>query len=249
MLTKRCAIVRACEQAGARSGSLASSAWFAQRCFDVWPTYRTFVRDGHKRLHAALMRHGGPERWAGELGVPRVAQRRGRRLSDDEIRDALRALLREHRPSRFPSQAWLREHGPAGLSSAVKSSGGTQRWANEFGMPATKQSRWTDERIERELRRLCAGTARWPTPAEFRAGRMRRAIQRRVSRARKSLVGAAARSRGRPSAPTTTPVALRPPSSVGHSVGQTRWSALVSHDEAHLRDEAIRPQHGANGPG
>jgi len=74
---------------------------------------------------------------------------------------------REHLPPRFPSQAWLREHGPAGLASAVKSSGGAQRWANEFGMPAAKRSRWTDERIERELRRLCAGTANWPTRAEF----------------------------------------------------------------------------------
>jgi len=77
-------------------------AWFARRCFDVWPTYRTFVRDGHKRLHAELMRRGGPQRWAGELGVPVVVHPRGRRRSDDEVRAELRALLRQHWPGRFP---------------------------------------------------------------------------------------------------------------------------------------------------
>ena len=142
-------------------------AWFARRCFDAWPTYRTFVRDRHKGLHAELMRRGGPDRWADELGVPVVAHPRGRRRSDDEVRAELRALLRQHRPGRFPTQAWLREHGPAGLASAVSSSGGTQRWARELGMAPAKRVHWSDEDVERELRRLSASTRRWPTRSEF----------------------------------------------------------------------------------
>ncbi|MDQ3676370.1 MAG: hypothetical protein M3401_06135 [Actinomycetota bacterium] len=113
------------------------------------------------------MRFGGPERWAGELGVPVVDHRVGARLSDGEIREALRELLRAHRPARFPSRAWLRDHGPAGLADAVRRSGGTQRWASELGMPAAGHCRWTDERIERELRLMCAGKDRWPSRAEF----------------------------------------------------------------------------------
>jgi len=93
-------------------------------------------------------------------------------MGDDEIHAALRVLLREQRPRRFPSEAWLRQHGSAGLGSAVRSSGGTVRWARELGMAPARETRWSDERIECELRTLCAGTTRWPTRAEFtEAGR------------------------------------------------------------------------------
>jgi hypothetical protein len=49
-------------------------AWFAQRCFEKWPPYSAFVRDRRKRLHAALMRHDGPQHWAQELGVRFIAR-------------------------------------------------------------------------------------------------------------------------------------------------------------------------------
>ena len=59
-------------------------------------------RDGRKRLHAEVIRCGGAARWALELGVPRMVHPRRAGLGDEEIAAALRRLLREHRPERFP---------------------------------------------------------------------------------------------------------------------------------------------------
>lgn len=154
-------------------------AWFAHRAFDRWPTYRTFARDGHKRLHAAVVRTGGAERWAAELGVPVRSRPRGAALSDDEAGDALRQLLRAHRPARFPTAAWLKHHGPPGLAAAVRRTGGGAHWARVLNIPAPHPARWTDELIEAELRRVCAHTGGWPTRAEFEAARatgVRRAV-------------------------------------------------------------------------
>jgi len=88
-------------------------AWFAQRCFDDWPPYSAFVADRPKRLHAALMRHGGPERWAQELGVAFIVRPPGAQRSEAQIRDSLRVLFREHRPRRFPVRALAARARPA----------------------------------------------------------------------------------------------------------------------------------------
>jgi hypothetical protein len=144
-------------------------AWFAERAIEQWPSYNTFVADGRKPLHAAVMRFGGPQRWAVELGVPLIRRRPGPQHNDPEIRESLRALFREHRPQRFPSDRWLREHGPPGLAAAVKRTGGGQRWARELGVPGPRPARWTEELIEIELRLLCAGKTYWPTRDEFAA--------------------------------------------------------------------------------
>jgi hypothetical protein len=151
-------------------------AWFAQRAIEQWPPYRTFVADGRKRLHAQLMGYGGPQRWAAELGVPLVRRHSGPQHNDAEIRDSLRALLREHRPQRFPSDRWLREHGPPGLAPAVTYTGGGQRWAGELGIPGPRPPRWTDELIDRELRLLCVGKTHWPTTDEFAKAGQRRLL-------------------------------------------------------------------------
>lgn len=146
-------------------------SWLAACTFDCWPTYRTFVRHGRKSLYAAVMRSGGAERWALELGVPFVKHRPGRRLTDSMIENALRDLLREHRPRRFPTSTWLTRHGPPGLAAAVRRTGGGARWARVLHMPAPQPARWTEELIEAELRRVCASCAQWPSHAEFkRAG-------------------------------------------------------------------------------
>ena len=146
-------------------------SWFAEQAFESWPTYRTFVRGGRKGLHAALMRLGGPRRWAAELGVPVVHHRPGGALSEDAVELALRRLLREHRPERFPTNAWLRRNGAPGLAAAVRRTGGGARWARVLHMPAPQSARWTDELVEAELRRVCAGGKQWPTRAEFERAR------------------------------------------------------------------------------
>jgi hypothetical protein len=84
---------------------VSSRRWFAQRCFDEWPRYSAFVRDRRKRLHAALMRHGGPQYWAQELGVLFIVRHPGPRRDEAEIRNSLRLLYREQRFKRFPPSA------------------------------------------------------------------------------------------------------------------------------------------------
>ena len=117
------------------------------------------------------MRSGGAERRALELGVPFVKQRPGARLTDGIIEDALRDVLRQHRPPRFPTATWLTRHGPPGLAAAVRRTGGGEHWARVLHMPAPQPARGTEELSEAELRRVCAGSTHWPSRAEFeRAG-------------------------------------------------------------------------------
>jgi hypothetical protein len=142
-------------------------AWFAQRCFDQWPAYSAFLRDGRRPLYAALMRHGGPQTWAQELGVAFIVRRPGPRRNEAQIRDSLRVLYRQQRFKRFPSERWLREHGPRALAEQIKQTGGARRWARELGVPGPQPARWTDELIEAELALLCAHKSMWPTKAEF----------------------------------------------------------------------------------
>ena len=103
-------------------------AWFAQRCFDDWPPYSAFLGDQRRPLYVALLRHGGPQHWAQELSVAFIARRPGPQHSEAQIRERLRALFREHGPKRFPSERWLREHGPRGLVEQVKRSAGARHW-------------------------------------------------------------------------------------------------------------------------
>ena len=85
-------------------------------------------------------------------------------FADAQIDGALRDLLREHRPERFPTLASRHSHRCA---AAVQRTGGTAHWASVFNMPAPPPAVWTDERIEAELRRVCTGAACWPSKTEF----------------------------------------------------------------------------------
>ena len=124
---------------------------------------------GHKGLYSAVLDSGGPQRWAPELGVPYIPHRSGGGLTIDETHAALRQLLREHYPDRFPTLAWLKRHGQPGLAAAVARTGGTAHWARVLNMPPPPPARWTDELIEAELRRICRDATRWPSRAEFQA--------------------------------------------------------------------------------
>lgn len=87
------------------------------------------------------------------------------------IEAELRHLLRKHRPLRFPTAAWLARNAPAGLAAAIKRTGGGAHWARVLNMPPPQPARWTDELLEAELRRVCAGSTCWPTRAEFASAR------------------------------------------------------------------------------
>jgi hypothetical protein len=134
--------------AAAKTASPASSkAWFAKRCFEQWPLQRVPERST-RTLYVPLLRHGGPEHWAQELGVAFIARRPCPQCSQVEIRERLRALFGEHRPKRFPFQRWLREHGPRGLAEQIKRTGGARHCARELGVPGPQPSKWTDELID-----------------------------------------------------------------------------------------------------
>jgi hypothetical protein len=64
-----------------------------------------------------------------------IARYPGPRRDEAEIRDSLRLLYREQRFKRFPSERWLREHGPRGLAQQIKHTGGARHWARELGVP------------------------------------------------------------------------------------------------------------------
>ena len=147
-------------------------AWFADRGFERWPTYRTFVADGRKGLYEAVLASGGSQRWVVELGVAPASAPGSSRWADAEIRAALRVLLREHRPERFPSRSWIARHGPRGLADGVRRTGGARRWAPAFGMragPSRWSAGWSDEQIASALRDLLAEhrLQRFPTGASL----------------------------------------------------------------------------------
>lgn len=60
-----------------------------------------------------------------------------------------------------------------GLRQALIRFGGTQRWAEHFGMPISNfqgpHRTWTDERIEAALRELIASRNEWPRRRDFSA--------------------------------------------------------------------------------
>jgi hypothetical protein len=145
----------------------------------TWPSGREFEHAGLSRLRSAVNRLGGSERWAREFGLPEPDRRSGRRRrwTEDEIEAAARPLI--ERIGRWPSRA---EFAAAGIESALCAMyryEGISEWRRRFGFAppdpprAPTWRRWTDERIERELRRFCAGGDRWPTESEFNAAGLR----------------------------------------------------------------------------
>jgi hypothetical protein len=114
---------RASSRPGLRSAALSVAA------------LQRVLADRRRPLYAALLRHGGPQHWAQELGVAFIARHPGPQRSEADVRASLRALFREHRFKRFPFERWLREHGPRGLVEQIRRSGGARRWARELGVP------------------------------------------------------------------------------------------------------------------
>jgi len=110
-------------------------------CADEWPSYRDFVRAGRKQLYEQARRRGGVQRWADELGVLLIRRSPGQRLSEAEIHEALRTLLRQHKPERWPSRRFFDEHGPPGLVGAMAHTGGSARWAEQLGVPRRSRPR------------------------------------------------------------------------------------------------------------
>jgi DNA invertase Pin-like site-specific DNA recombinase len=142
------------------------------------PHYPAFERAGYARLHAQMMRWGGPYWWAHRLNLETPA--RMVFWTEARIEGALAPFLRWRK-------TWPRNHEfeAAGLSAlriAVSVHGGNEHWARKYGLPyQLRQSKWNPKRVERELEAFLAGRERFPTKSEFveaRRGRLYEAIRR-----------------------------------------------------------------------
>lgn len=137
-------------------------AFFAERT--VWPHYLEFADAGKARLHAQTMAWGGPHFWGAKLEVK--VPRRIERWNEIRLRGALAPFLEGR-------EAWpqLPEFEAAGMMAvyrAVRSGGGTEHWAEEFGLSCkTKRKLWSKERIEPLLIAFLDGRDSLPSMKEF----------------------------------------------------------------------------------
>jgi hypothetical protein len=140
---------------------------------EQWPDFLEFQRAGLALLYRQVELSGGPRRWAEEYGLPFHQQRRTLpSWSEERLRSELADFLPPGRA--WPTVAEFRAAGREYLRMVVDHFGGTERWAREFGRELgwrqlRKPKYWTDERIERVLRRLSADTGRFPVQSEFAA--------------------------------------------------------------------------------
>lgn len=116
-----------------------------------------FRATGRRGLWRAIAKRGGPEHFAQEYGLPDT--RNGHGLTDAEIRTRLRAALRGSNLTVWPAKNWLKARAGAEVVSAIKRSGGPERWASELGLPRghARGQRWSDETVALTLERLLAG--------------------------------------------------------------------------------------------
>lgn len=160
---------------------------------EEWPRHREFVEAGRKGLYQAVLVRGGTHVWARRMGVKWVKRHGGsprrsrvtrkskksgstRRLWDDErIETAIAPLVKEL--GRWPTKGEFRRAGLGGALSAVYDHGGSARWQKRLGVspkpfdgPLPYRQRWTDERVESELREFCQGSTTWPSQLEFHSG-------------------------------------------------------------------------------
>jgi hypothetical protein len=136
---------------------------------DEWPRAAEFAKAGKSVLRRAAARYGGPRRWADELGVEYV-QRTPPVWTEQRVRRELARFL--NGGGTFPTAGEFGAAGRGGLWRALRRTGGSERWALEFGVappsshPGSRRV-WTDARIEMQLRRFLAGRDVWPRVSEF----------------------------------------------------------------------------------
>jgi hypothetical protein len=146
--------------------------------WETWPRRKDFEDAGRKTLRDALLRAGGPERWAEEFGLPRTDERSGSRRvwTEERIEQELRSFLGGSQ--RWPSSRAFHDAGRARLLAAVYAWGGVSDWCQRLGIEPPqhlgrrRKQAWSELRIGAELEQFCAGRTRWPRFHEFeRAGR------------------------------------------------------------------------------
>lgn len=139
--------------------------------FETFPPYPVFRATGRRGLWQAMAKRGGPERFAEEYGLP--YQRNDRSISDAEIRERLRTVLRGSDLPCWPSRRSLTQLVGLELVAAIERSGGPRRWADQLGIPFRHRrgQPWTPDTIATAVEPLLNGRSTWPSRLEFeRAG-------------------------------------------------------------------------------
>jgi hypothetical protein len=100
----------------------------------VWPTPGQFAAAGRRRLYDQVVRHAGVACWAHHFGLPVLFTVRSREgWTEPRIRAGLELYLRRKR--RFPTEAQFRADRLGSLHTAIKQTGGVQRWSAELSVP------------------------------------------------------------------------------------------------------------------
>jgi hypothetical protein len=138
-----------------------------------WPSYAEFVANGQRSLRDAITRTGGARTWARRIGVayPERPPGYAPRWTEQRIHDELASFLAGR--DTWPSYQEFESAGRRPLRQALARSGGSERWAAEFGIRrATLREGshrvWGDQRLEDEIAPLVRALGRWPTKSEFR---------------------------------------------------------------------------------
>jgi hypothetical protein len=137
---------------------------------EQWPRARDFAEAGKSVLRRMVAQYGGPRRWADELGVSYVKRTPQPTWTEDRVRRELATVLNGDR--RFPAAGEFERIGRRALWEAINRTGGPDRWALEFGasranLRAGQRRTWTEQRIERRLRRFLGDRKEWPSVREF----------------------------------------------------------------------------------
>jgi DNA invertase Pin-like site-specific DNA recombinase len=99
-----------------------------------WPSEREFAAAGRRRLYDQVIRHAGVACWAHHFGLPILFAVRSREgWTEQRIRTGLELYLRRKR--RFPTAAQFRADRLVSLHTAIKQTGGVQRWSAELSVP------------------------------------------------------------------------------------------------------------------
>ncbi len=131
-----------------------------------FPTTPDFREAGRQDLRNAIHRAGGMDAWAQRTGYTRELPRK---WSAYLVATTLAELKAQHGGTLTLADV----RADNGLYMAMDKFGGRDSWVARFDIQPA-DSRWDDERIERELReylaeRAAAGLTAWPTQKEFKA--------------------------------------------------------------------------------
>ena len=127
----------------------------------AWPTAAQFAASGRRRLYDQVVRHAGIACWAHHFGVPVLFAVRSRESwTEARLRAGLALYLRRQR--RFPTQQQFEADGLGALHSALRQTGGVQRWSAELTKPLGPSQRRPSEALLDRQRARRAVTHREP---------------------------------------------------------------------------------------